>query len=168
MSISAAFLPEFDHETANTRKALERIADDKLGWKPHNKSLSLGDLATHLANVPSWTALCLNRDSFDMSPPGEDPPRVEPATSVKAALDLFDKNVREGRAAIATASDEVFMNEWTLFRGGEKILSMPRVAVIRSFILNHMIHHRGQLTVYLRLNDIPVPAIYGQSADESG
>lgn len=167
MSIRDALLPEFEQEVANTRKTLERIPEDKLAWKPHEKSLSLGDLATHLSNLPSWTAISINDDRFDVNPPGEEAPKREAVKSVKEALALFDKHVTDARAAIMAASDRQFMEPWTLLSGGKSLFSMPKIAVVRSFMMNHMIHHRGQLTVYLRLNDVPVPAIYGNSADES-
>jgi uncharacterized damage-inducible protein DinB len=165
MAISDALLPEFDHEMANTRKTLERVPDDKFGWKPHEKSFALGDLATHIGNLPSWGALTINQDSFDMAPEGK-PIKVPAAASREEILDTFDKNIAAARAAIAGASDEELFKPWSLLAGGNKIFSLPRVAVLRSFVMNHIIHHRAQLGVYLRLNDIPVPSIYGPSADE--
>ncbi len=168
MAISEAVLPEFDHEMATTRRVLERVADDKLGWKPHEKSMSMGELATHLINIPRWTGMTINADSFDVNPPGEEPYKEPVITSRQQGLELFDKNVAEARAAIAGASDEVMMQPWTLLSGGQSLFTMPKAVVLRSFILNHNVHHRGQMSVYLRLNDIPVPSIYGPSADEDG
>ncbi|MCL7973263.1 MAG: DinB family protein [marine benthic group bacterium] len=167
MSISAAMLPEFDHEMANTRKTLERVPDAAFAWKPHEKSSSMQDLASHLANLPAWTAVTIQQDGIDMAPPdGSEPPRQPAATSTAEALETFDRNVAEAREVLAGASDAVMMETWSLLNGGETVFSMPKVAVMRSFILNHMIHHRGQLTVYLRMHDVPLPAIYGPSADE--
>ncbi len=166
MGLAATLLPEFDHEMANTRKCLERVPTDKLGWKAHDKSMSLGDIATHLANLPSWTMLTIEQDSFDIAPPGEDPPRVDPVDSLANALAMFDKNVTVARAAIEGASDEHLLAPWALLHGGNEVFKMPRVAVLRSMVMNHIIHHRAQLGVYLRLNDVPVPAMYGPTADE--
>jgi uncharacterized damage-inducible protein DinB len=167
MSIAQALLPEFDHEMANTRKCLARVPNDKLDWKAHEKSYDLRGITTHMANMPKWTVMTINEQSFDMEPEGEEPIQEEPIESVEAALEMFDANVAAAREAIANASDETLMATWSLLKGGEEIITMPRIAVLRSFIMNHMIHHRGQLGVYLRLNDVPVPALYGPSADEA-
>jgi uncharacterized damage-inducible protein DinB len=166
MSISASLLPEFDHEMANTRKALERIPDDKFDWKPHEKSWAMGGLATHLANLPIWTVLTINRDSLDLAPPGSESYKVEEKRSRREILEDFDKNVAAARAAIAGASDEEMLKPWTLLKAGVTLMTLPKIAMLRSFVMNHIIHHRGQFTVYLRLNDVPVPSIYGPSADE--
>ena len=168
MALGDSILPEFDHEMANTRKTLERVPDDKFGWKPHEKSGTMGWLAGHLANLPTWAGYTLNQDSIDLNPPGGEPPRAEPPKSTEELLKLFDKNVVDARATIAGASDAEFFKPWSLLSAGETIFTMPKIAVLRGFVMNHQIHHRGQLTVYLRLNDIPVPAIYGPSADDSG
>lgn len=168
MAISESILPEFDHEMGTTRKVLANLDDGKLGWKPHDKSMSMGDLATHLINIPGWAGITLNADSFDVNPPGGEAYREPAITSKAQALELFDKKVAEARAAIAGASDEVMMQPWSLLSGGETIFTMPKVVVLRSFVLNHNVHHRGQMSVYLRLNDIPVPSIYGPSADDPG
>lgn len=167
MAISKSMLPEFDYEMANTRKTLERIPDDKFDWKPHDKSMTLGGLATHLANIPTWATRAIYRDSFDMVLQGDLPLRQPQAKSRSEILDTFDKNVTEARVAIAGASDEDLMGKWALLSGGKTVMTLPRVAVLRSFVMNHSIHHRGQLTVYLRLNDLPVPGLYGPSADEA-
>lgn len=168
MGLSAALLPEFDHEMANTRRTLERVPDGKFDWKPHEKSMPMGNLATHLATLPTWAIHAINKDSIDIAPVDAPPPRAEPASSRSEVLELFDANLAEARAAIAGASDEQLLKPWTLFAGGKQILTLPKVAVLRSFVMNHTIHHRAQLGVYLRLNDIPVPSIYGPSADEGG
>jgi uncharacterized damage-inducible protein DinB len=166
MGLSESLLPEFDHEMANTRKTLERVPDEKFDWKPHQKSFPMGSLAGHLANLPSWGSLTLGSDSFDMAPGGE-PLKTPALSSGKDVLAKFDENVAATRAAITGASDQDFFKPWTLMSNGKTILTMPKIAVLRSFVMNHMIHHRAQLGVYLRLNDIPVPSIYGPSADES-
>jgi uncharacterized damage-inducible protein DinB len=166
MTIAEGLLPEFDQETQNTRKMLARIPEDKLGWKPHEKSMDLAGLATHLGNMPRWTVEVLEQDSFDMAPAGGQPVREEPVTSIEGALVMFDRNVADARAAIASCGDERFTASWSLLSGGETIFAMPRIAVIRSMIMNHLIHHRGQLSVYLRLNHVPIPPMYGPTADE--
>ena len=166
MSISETLLPEFDQERANTRKTLELVTNDKLSWKPHPKSFAMGSLATHIANMIGWTTDTIAKDSFDVSPPGAPPYKEEPAASQKELLEKFDKNVTAARAALVGASDERLLGPWSLLAGGKTLFTMPRIACIRGFVMNHVIHHRAQLGVYLRLNDIPVPAIYGPSADE--
>ena len=167
MPINQALLGEFDHEMANTRKTLERVPEDKFDWKPHAKSGSMIWLAGHVANIPGWAKETVERDTLDIAPSGQ-PPTPPPAPrSRKELLELFDKNVTAGRAALAAANDDAhWMKPWSLLSGGKMILTMPRVAVMRGFVMNHLIHHRAQLGVYLRLNDVPVPAIYGPSADE--
>lgn len=167
MPIRDALLPEFDNEMAATRKTLERVPEGKPDWKPHDKSMQLGRLAAHLAELPTWAVMSLSQDSLDLAPPGAAPRVPAVMTSRRELLDTFDKNVASARAAIAAASDESLIQPWTLLKGGQKIMSLPRVAVVRNFVLNHTIHHRAQLGVYLRLNDIPVPSIYGPSADEA-
>ncbi len=167
MPISDALLPEFDQEMANTRKVLERCPEDKFGWKPHPKSFAMGALATHIVNMPGWAVDTIAKDSFDIAPPGSPPYKEEPLTSRKELLERFDKNIAAARNAIAGAADEHWAKQWSLLMGGQNIFTMPRIAVVRSMILNHIIHHRAQLGVYLRLNDVPVPAIYGPTADES-
>jgi len=166
MKISEMLLPEFDQEMANTRKTLERIPDDRLGWKPHEKSMALGRLAGHLAEMVGWATAGIEKDFVDFAPVGGQPMQPTIAKSRQEVLELFDKNVKEGRAAIAKASDEHLMKNWSLLRSGQTLMTMPRTAVLRSFVMNHIIHHRAQLGVYLRLNNIPVPSIYGPSADE--
>jgi len=162
MALNQAILPEFDHEMENTRKSLERIPEDKLGWKPHEKSATLGGLATHLATINGWADAIVGQDSFDVKnapPPGTLKSRAE-------VLGEFDKNTASARKAIAGASDEQLMKPWSLLNQDKTIFTMPRIGVLRAFIMNHTIHHRAQLGVYLRLNNVPVPSIYGPSADE--
>ena len=166
MALRDALLPEFDQEMANTRKTLDRIPEEKLGWKPHEKSMTLGGLATHLANIPTWAISTLEKESLDLAPQGVPLPPVAAARSRKEVLERFDKNVAEARAAIARASDEDLKKRWSLLHAGKTVFTLPRIAVLRSALMNHSIHHRAQLGVYLRLNNVPVPAIYGPSADE--
>jgi uncharacterized damage-inducible protein DinB len=167
MSIAQSLLPEFDQEMANTRKTLERCPADKFSFKPHPKSFDMASLATHIANMLSWAADTMKKDSFDVAPVGAPPYKEEPAKSTEELVAKFDKNLAAAREAIAATSDEAFMTQWSLLAGGKTLFTMPRIAVLRGMILNHMIHHRAQLTVYLRMNDIPVPALYGPSADEN-
>jgi len=167
MAISKSLLPEFDNEMANTSKTLERVPDEKFGWKPHDKSFPMGALATHLANLPSWGSVTLSSDSFDLAPEGK-PVKAPELNSTKEVLQKFDENAAATRAAILAASNEELFKHWTLQSNGNTIMTLPKIAVLRSFVMNHMIHHRAQLGVYLRLNDIPVPSIYGPSADETG
>jgi uncharacterized damage-inducible protein DinB len=168
MALSEILLPEFDQEMAKTRRTLERVPEDKFDWKPHEKSMTLGRLATHLATLPSWTVETIKKDELDLAPAGAPPPRADPIASREELLSTFDRHVASGREAIAGASDEIFARPWSLLAGGQKIFTLPRAAVLRNFVLNHNVHHRAQLGVYLRLNDIPVPSIYGPSADEEG
>lgn len=166
MAITDALLPEFDYEMDRTRRTLERLPEDKLDWRPHPKSMTMGTLATHLAQIPGWTVETLTKESFDVAPEGSPPLSLVPLGSRQQILDLFDKNTAAARAVLVQAGDDHLRQVWTLLAGGKVVFSLPRVAVLRSFILNHSIHHRAQLGVYLRLNDIPVPSIYGPSADE--
>lgn len=162
MSIVDSLLPEFDHEMTTTRKLLERVPDDRLDWKPHPKSTSLGGLATHLANLPIWGAMTVDRTELDLAESGV----AEPIRSRAELLARFDANVKATRAAVAGKSDAELMAPWTLKRAGQTIFSMPRIGVWRSFVMSHLIHHRGQMSVYLRMHDVALPSIYGPSADE--
>ncbi len=167
MAISQALLPEFDQEMANTRKTLERVPDDKFGWKPHEKSGTTGWLAGHVAMLPGWIPITLAQDSLDINPPGGagfKPPAMNSHADLVA---VFDQNVKQARSALAAATDEQLLKPWTLLSAGQKLFTMPRIAVLRGFVMNHLIHHRAQLTVYLRMNNVPVPALYGPSADEN-
>jgi uncharacterized damage-inducible protein DinB len=166
MPLSEAMLPEFDQEMANTRKTLERVPEDKFGWKPHEKSFSMGHLANHLSFLPNWAVSIVSQDSIDVAPVGEPPLKAPEAKTMQEMLEMFDSAIAAARAAIAGASDEQLFKTWTLLAGGKTVLKLPKVACLRSFVMNHSIHHRAQLGVYLRLNDIPVPSIYGPSADE--
>ena len=166
MPINQAFLPEYDYEMSTTRKALERVPFEKFDWAPHAKSMKMGALAAHLAHMPGWIKETMERDALDVAPGGK--PMDMPTPKNRAdLLALFDKNVAAGRAALVAATDDAhWMKPWALQNNGQTMLSMPRVAVVRTFVLNHSIHHRAQLGVYLRMNDVPVPSTYGPSADE--
>jgi uncharacterized damage-inducible protein DinB len=166
MPIRDTILPEFDHEMETTRKTLERVPEDKPDWKPHETSMTISRLAGHIAELVGFGALTLQGDSFDFAPGGKSQMQPTVMTSRKQLLDIFDKNVASARAAIAKASDEELQKVWALMNNGKTIFAMPRIAALRSMMLNHIIHHRGQLSVYLRMNKAPVPSIYGPSADE--
>ena len=158
----ATMLNEFDHEMANTRKTLERIPEDQLQIRPHEKSWTLRELAGHVAQVPGWLTMTLATAELDVSGPFPQP-KLDTKADILAA---FDAALAEARPALEAASHEDLMATWTMKMGDEVIFSMPKIAVVRSFVMNHMIHHRGQLTVYLRLCGASVPALYGPSADE--
>jgi len=168
MAMNQALLGEFDHEMASTRKSLERVPDGKFDWKPHTKSMTMGALAAHIAFIPHWAKLTLDTPNFEVNPPGGQQARPPELKTKADVLAFFDKNVPEARSAIAAASDQSMMTPWSLLNGGKTVFTMPRIGVLRAMIMNHMIHHRAQLGVYLRLNDVPVPSIYGPSADETG
>lgn len=168
MPLSSALLPEFDQEMASTRRTLERVPDSKFSWKPHEKSGAMGWLAGHVASIPGWLAFTIKQDSLDLAPGGVQMQPPPPPRNNKELLAEFDKNVKEGRAVLAAASDAELMKPWSLLNNGKVSMTLPKVAVVRGFVMNHLIHHRAQLGVYLRLNNIAVPAIYGPSADEGG
>jgi uncharacterized damage-inducible protein DinB len=164
MTIAELLLPEVDQEMATTRRVLERVPDAKLGWKPHDKSWSMGALASHIVNLLKWTDVTMHATEFDLArvPPDQANPQ---AASRAQLLEWFDANAAATRAALAKSDADYFV-PWSLKQGGQVLFTMPRYACIRSFFLNHVVHHRAQLAVYLRLNDIAVPAMYGPSADE--
>lgn len=165
MAIRDALLPEYDHEMGTTRRLLERTPEAEFAWKPHEKSMSLGQLAGHIANIPHWCDAILKHSVFDVATAGEDARPRQP-TSVAALLAEFDQKVAAARAGLSVVGDSEMLAPWTFKHGDREIFTMPRVAAIRSFIMNHLIHHRGQFSVYLRLKNIPLPAIYGPTADE--
>ncbi|MDR3632969.1 MAG: DinB family protein [Isosphaeraceae bacterium] len=166
MSYAETILPEFDQEMASTRKVLERIPEDKLDWRAHPKSNTIGWNANHLADLPNWLVLTFTTSSLDIAPVGGEPYKFPKGTTRQAILDTFDRNVAAAREALKAVKDEEVGQMWTLLQAGQPIFTMPRAVVVRSFVLNHIIHHRAHLCVYLRLNDIPVPGIYGPSGDE--
>lgn len=166
MTISEALLPEFDQESGMTKSVLERCPEEKFDFTPHAKSWSLIHLATHVANLPMWAVMTLKQDELDIAPADAPPYKEDLAKSTAELVEKFAKNTADARQAIAATSDEEFMKNWTLLKTGAPIFSMPKVVCLRSFVMNHGIFHRGQLAVYLRLLDVPVPALYGPSADE--
>jgi uncharacterized damage-inducible protein DinB len=165
MPIVQALLPEFDHEMANTRRMLALVPDADAAWKPHPKSSALGDLAAHIATLPMWGRLALELPELDLGSPANAGILRVPFTTTPELLERLDRNVGEARAVLAASSDADLSAAWTLKNGGTTVFSMPRTAVMRGFVLSHMIHHRGQLSVYLRLRDVPLPSLYGPTAD---
>jgi uncharacterized damage-inducible protein DinB len=155
-------LPEFDHEMATTRKLLERVPEDRLSWKPHAKSFSLGQLAQHVANIPFWGQITLEQSELDLA---ENPPMAELGDRA-AILKLFEDRVAGTRKALLGKTDAELMAPWSLKQGDHIMFTMPKATVWRSFVMNHIVHHRGQLSVYLRQQDVPLPSFYGPSADE--
>ncbi len=168
MSIGQSLLPEFNAETAKTRKVLERVPENKFNWRVHEKSNTIGWLANHLAEIPGWVDMTVNQDELDIAPPGGEPYKSPEETKLSAVLANFDKNVATARAVLATASDATLQGTWTMLKGGNPVFTMPKTECLRTWVFSHMIHHRAIMTVYLRLNNLPVPAIYGPSGDEDG
>jgi uncharacterized damage-inducible protein DinB len=162
MPFSQILLPEFEEEMKNTRKLLEVVPDDKFDYQPHPKSMTLGRLANHVAELPGWTKETLDLEVLEMGP--DTKPSI--AGTRAEVLEKFDKGVAAARERIAKATDEDWQVIWTFKYDGKTIMSMPRAAVMRSVVLNHLIHHRAQLGVFLRLNDVAIPGMYGPSADE--
>jgi len=166
MNYSETILPEFDQELAKTRKVLERVPEDKLDWRAHPTSNTIGWNANHLAEIPGWVEGMLTRPSWDIAPAGGPPYQSPKLTTRQEILDLFDRNVAAARKAIAAVKDEELTQQWSLLYAGKPFFTVPRATMMRSFVLNHVIHHRAILCVYLRLNDIPVPGMYNPSAEE--
>lgn len=164
MSLAEKLLPEFDHEMSGTRRVLERVPLERYDWAPHAKSFSLGRLANHLAGLLRWGSGAMSTREFDFAQGGYTPSNFRTRDELLAG---FDANLAATRAAIAGAQDAAFHEPWTLRNGEHVIFTLPRAAVLRSMVFNHNIHHRGQMTVYLRLLDVPVPGLYGPSADEA-
>jgi len=164
--LAELLLPEFDEEMTATRRVLERVPDGKSAWKPHPKSMTLGRLATLVAELPAWVVNTLTRDELDIMPPGGPPPKFEALESTARILELFDRNAVVARAALVKTPDAEFQKPWSFKVAGRTVDTRPKYTVYRRTVLNHLAHHRGQLTVYLRLNDARVPAIFGPTADE--
>lgn len=157
-------LPEYDREISSTRQLLERVPNAACRWKPHARSTTMAELAAHIADIPQWIAVIMTCQSFDLSSHANE---IRPReTSTAQLLNRFDANVQEARAWLVGASDRTLCEPWTLTRGAHDLFTLPRIVMMRHLILNHLIHHRGQLTVYLHMHDILVPALYGPSADE--
>jgi DinB family protein len=167
MSLSASMLPEFDHEMAGLRRVLERVPDGKTDWRPHEKSMPLNRLASHLAELPGWCTGTFKETSLDLAPPGAGGWKPLILGKTAEIMGLFDDSLKAGRAALVGASDADMMVGWSLMRARRVLFTLPRIAVYRSFCMNHMIHHRAQLGVYLRLLGVAVPSLYGPTADET-
>ena len=165
MSISEPLLQELAHEMAGVRATFERVPPEKLDWTPHDRSMTFRGLVTHLANIPKWGRMTVETAEYDFAPDGV-PEHEEPVESVEAALAAFDENVRGFEGALRGASDDDLSQLWALKGNGEVVFQMPRIAALRGMIMNHAIHHRAQLALYLRLVDVPVPALYGPTADD--
>ncbi|WP_339727334.1 DinB family protein [uncultured Gimesia sp.] len=166
MTIAESIIPEFEIEMAGTRKVLERIPDDKLNWKAHPKSNTIGWVGAHLAEIPGWVEGTLTQDVWDINPVGGEPYQTPQLNTKQEIVDLFDKHVAAAKQILQQTPDEEFGKSWSLLSAGNPIITMPKLGVIRTWVLNHTIHHRAHLCVYLRLNDIPVPGLYGPSGDE--
>lgn len=163
MTIGQALTMELQHEAIATRKMLERIPSDKLAWKPHEKSMTLERIAGHIVEMITWTKATLTQDELDFATAGYTPKTYTDATELVAD---FDANVADAIAVLGATTNETLATNWTLRNGEHVLFTMPKKAVMRFFVMSHIIHHRGQMSVYLRLLDIPVPSIYGPSADE--
>lgn len=164
MSLNKSFIAELQHEAAQTRKMLERVPVEKNDWKPHEKSMKLGRLATHIAELTGWIYMIMATDELDFAKFDYKPTMAE---SVKDLLDKHDENVTQAISILETSADEDFGKMWTMRNGGQIYFTMPKAAVLRSFAFSHQYHHRGQLSVYMRLLNVPVPGMYGPSADET-
>jgi uncharacterized damage-inducible protein DinB len=165
MSLTQALIREFEQESNTTRRVLERVPDDRLGWKPHAKSMSVGELALHVATSPAFIAEWAVKDAVEMSGAGDPTPQPKSTAEVLAA---HDEGVKKTTAALEQIGDEGMHKDWKLTtKDGTTVMGMPKIALVRAIVLNHTYHHRGQLSVYLRMLDVPVPSIYGPSADES-
>ncbi len=161
--LASAFLSELENEAKVMRQCLERVPAEKFEWKPHEKSMTFGRLAVHCAEMFGWTKETLTQDVLDFA--ASDMTPFEPKSS-EELLAFFDDQIARAKMVLGETADETFMTDWTMRNGEQVYFTFPKVAVMRTFVMNHIVHHRGQLTVYLRLNDIPVPSIYGPSADE--
>jgi len=159
-------LHEWEVETRSMRRVLERLPEERYDWKPHARSWPASHLAGHLANIAEWGVLTLTRDAFDLAPPGEPPFDLAAPRTRAELLSRFDRARDGGREALAGVSDESLQQPWSLLMGGAVFRTWPRYEALRMFVLNHAIHHRGQLSLYLRLMDVPVPSVYGPTADE--
>jgi uncharacterized damage-inducible protein DinB len=167
MKITELLLAELDREAIGSRKTLEQVPEGKNDWKPHEKSMSLGRLATIVAGMPAWLDMVVNMDELDINPPGGSSFRPPDWKKRSDLLEQFEASLKKGREVLQKTTDEQLLNtKWRMLSAGKLMSEQPRYVAIRDGVLNHMAHHRGQLTVYLRLNQEKVPAIYGPSADE--
>jgi uncharacterized damage-inducible protein DinB len=165
MSFADAFLPEFDNEMKTTRAILERVPFEDPSWKPHPKSTSIGSLASHVAGLAGFGTAIVTQQEINMAPKEGPPPVMAQYTTSAELLSAYDANVASTRAGITALQEADLMTPWTLKNGDHVVFTLPRASVIRTLMMNHIIHHRGQLSVYLRLNDVPLPSIYGPTAD---
>lgn len=166
MPIADLLIPELEQELAVTRRVLERVPDDRPDWKPHPKSFSIAHLSQLVARLPGWIPMMLDRAELDIAP--RDGPKFAGYSNEKTSTLLaeFDRNAEAARAAVAKAGDADFQVAWTLLKGGEKIMTQPRYQMLRYMVVNHIVHHRAQLSVYLRMLDVPLPQMYGPTADD--
>jgi len=167
MALAQALLPEFEHEMATLRRVVERIPTDRMDYRPHPKSFTLHDLANHLVTIPGWTTTTMKETELDFGLPETRAKQPKPSATTEGLLRTLDAAVEGALSALNQASDEDFQVIWTLKNEGQVLMAMPRIAVYRGFVMNHLIHHRAQVAVYLRMLDVPVPSIYGPSADEA-
>ena len=165
MKLSDAMVQEFLHESQTTKRLLERLPEDKISWKPHEKSMPMSRLATHITEIPQWAEVIVNQDGLDMASVDFKPVMLE---SRQEILESLQKNLDKFAEVLGGKDDEHLMASWKLKEGDKVLVDLPRAAAIRGFVISHVIHHRGQLSVYLRENDVPLPSIYGPSADEPG
>ena len=163
MNLNQPLLNELKHEATNTRKILESVPAEHLGWKPHPKSMTLGRLASHVAELSDWLTYTINADELDLASLDYTPTEL---TDTQTLFKIFDESLARGTAALQNASDETLMSNWTLRTGDHVMFTLPKIVVVRNMVLNHIVHHRGQLSVFLRLLDVPVPGMYGPSYDE--
>ncbi len=166
MKMTDLFLAQLEREAAGTRRALERVPDGRNDWKPHEKSMSLGRLATLVATMPSWVVMMVNQDELDFNPPGGSTYKPQELSTSRERVEAFDDHVAKAREALANITDAHLMTPWRFLVGGRVVNEQPRYIVLSDAVFSHLAHHRGQLTVYLRLTGSTVPAIYGPSADE--
>jgi uncharacterized damage-inducible protein DinB len=165
MKLLDFLLDQLDREAAVSRRVLERVPEGRNDWKPHEKSMPMGYLASLVAMMPSWVAMAVHMNELDLNPPGGTSPRPQAASTSRELLQKHEEAIAKGRDALRSTNEEHLMTPWRLLTGGRVLFEQPRLTVIAD-TYTHLAHHRGQLTVYLRLNDVPVPSIYGQSADE--
>jgi uncharacterized damage-inducible protein DinB len=163
MRMIEPMLMELDHEAKTARRLLERVPGAHLAWAPHPKSMTLGRLATHIVEIPGWVSTIVQKDEIDV---GKGDHKPATAGSVEEMLRMFDENIGKAQKAMQALSDDQLLGNWRLLKNGQVLVTMPRIGVLRTLLLNHFIHHRGQLSVYLRLKDVPLPSIYGPTADE--
>lgn len=167
MKITELLLEELDRESVGIRRTLENVPEGKNDWKPHERSMTLGNLATIVATIPAWLEMVVNMDEMDINPAGGPKFKSQPWKTRQDLLQQFEASLKKGREVLHATNDDHLMNtKWRMLSGGKLMSEQPRYVAVRDGVLNHMAHHRGQLTVYLRLNEEKVPAIYGPSADE--